>query len=228
MDKLVKYLCIIQARTNSSRLPAKVMLDLDGKTLIERVIETVSKSELISKVIVATSDEIADDIIALKLLSNTIDVYRGSLTNVLSRFYNASKRYNAVNIVRVTADNPFMDSKVIDDLIKVYEEKNCDYSMFLNAVYGLSAEVFSFKSLEEANKLARNDFDKEHVTPYIRDKKNIYVEDIQLRYKKPEIRATIDTFEDYVKMQKFFLYCSREKIEANIDNFITYCEVNEK
>ena len=92
MDKLVKYLCIIQARVNSSRLPAKVMLDLDGKTLLERVYQSVQTSTKIDKIIVATSNENTDDIIELKLSTLGVTVYRGSLNNVLERFYDAAKK----------------------------------------------------------------------------------------------------------------------------------------
>ena len=169
---MVEYLCIIQARLNSSRLPSKVMLDLGGKTLLERIYETVSKSKKIDKIIVATSNEETDDIIELKLSTLKIELFRGSLNNVLERFYFASKKYYAKNIIRVTADNPLMDGNLIDELIKIYENNNCRYSMFSNAIYGLSSEVFSFEALENAYKFARNDFDKEHVTPYIKDNEN--------------------------------------------------------
>lgn len=220
MDKLVKYLCIIQARINSSRLPAKIMLDLAGKTLLERVYETVSKSKKIDKIVVATSEENTDDIVQIKLNDLRIECYRGDLNNVLSRFYNTAKAYNAKNIVRITADNPLMDSKVIDELIFHYEASDSDYSMFTNAIYGLSAEVFSFNSLKSAYLNARNDFDKEHVTPYIKDNCKSSNIDIVYKYKKPELSVTVDTLDDYIKMQKFYLFCKYNNIEANIDNFL--------
>lgn len=223
---MVKYLCIIQARLNSSRLPAKVMLDLAGETLLERVYKTVQKSNKIDKIIVATSNESIDDVIELKLSILGIAVYRGSLNNVLERFYSVAKKYKALNIIRVTADNPLMDGNIIDELITVYEKNKCNYSMFSNAVYGLSAEVFSFHSLEKANTFARNDFDKEHVTPYIKDNEKVYIKDIKKEYRKPNISATIDTIDDYIKMQQFYLDCKKNNLEANIDNFILWKELN--
>lgn len=191
MDKLVEYLCIIQARVNSTRLPSKVMLDLAGKTLLERVYQSVSKSKKINQIIVATSKQRTDDIIELKLNELNIDCYRGDLDNVLKRFYETAVKYDAKNIIRITADNPLMDGKIIDDLIELYISKNSSYSMFSNAVYGLSAEVFSFNALELAYKNARDDFDKEHVTPYIRDNCEVYIQDIQEKYKLPDLRATL-------------------------------------
>jgi len=217
---LVEYLCIIQARVNSTRLPSKVMLDLAGKTLLERVYQSVSKSKRINKIVVATSNQKTDDIIKSKLDELEIECFRGNLDNVLERFYETAVRYNAKNIIRITADNPLMDGNIIDDLIELYISKKSSYSTFSNAVYGLSAEVFSFKALELAYKNARDDFDKEHVTPYIRDNCEVYIQDIEVKYKIPGLRATIDILDDYIKMQKFYLSCNRKNVEANIDNFI--------
>lgn len=223
---MVEYLCIIQARVNSTRLPSKVMLDLAGKTLLERVYDSISKSKKITKIVVATSTEETDDIIELKCNEKNFELFRGSLNNVLDRFYKCASIYNSKNIVRITADNPLMDGKILDQLINIYEDSEQDYSMFTNAVYGLSGEVFSFSSLEEAYKCSRDNYDREHVTTYIRNVKNTYILDIENKYKKPYIRATIDTLDDYIKIQKFFLNCKYKNIEANIDNFILYEEKN--
>lgn len=220
MDKLVDYLCIIQARTNSSRLPAKIMLDLAGKTLLERVYETVSRSTKIDQTIVATSDEKSDDIVEIKLKSLGIECFRGDLNNVLKRFFDAAQKYQTKHIIRITADNPLMDHKVIDDLILHYEQSGSEYSMFSNAIYGLSAEVFTYDMLKSAYENARDDFDREHVTPYIRDKGNTNIIDIVEKYKRPELSATVDTLDDYIKMQKFYLFCKENNIEEDIDNFI--------
>jgi len=219
---LVKYLCIIQARISSSRLPGKVMLDLGGKTLLERVYNTISKSKKINRIIIATSNQEQDDLIENKLKMLNIECFRGDLENVLQRFFYASKFYKAENIVRITADNPMMDFRIIDELISYYEKSNCDYSTFSNGIYGLSSEVFSQKSLQQAYDHSRNDHDREHVTPYIKSNCKVGIVDISKKYKKPEISVTIDTLEDYIKIQNFYLFCEVNSIEANIDNFLLY------
>jgi len=221
MDKLVKYLCIIQARVNSTRLPSKVMLDLAGKTLLERVYQSVSKSKRINKIVVATSNQKTDDIIKLKLDELNIACYRGDLDNVLKRFYDTATEFKAENIIRITADNPLMDGIIIDELIELYESKDVEYSMFSNAIYGLSAEVFSFKSLQKAYENARNDYDKEHVTPYIKDNAIGCIEDIKVKYRLPSLSATVDTLDDYIKMNKFYLFCSKNNHIPDINYFIT-------
>ncbi len=220
MDKLVDYLCIIQARTNSSRLPAKIMLDLAGKTLLERVYETVSKSTKINQTIVATSNEESDDIVDIKLKSLEFECFRGNLNNVLKRFFDATQKYPTKHIIRITADNPLMDYNIIDDLVLHYEQSESEYSMFSNAVHGLSAEVFTYDALKLAYENARDGYDREHVTPYIRDNCNTSIIDIAEKYKKPKLSVTVDTLDDYIKMQKFYLFCKENNIEANIDNFI--------
>jgi len=220
MDKLVDYLCIIQARTNSSRLPAKIMLDLAGRTLLERVYETVSKSTKIDQIIIATSSESSDDIVEEKLKNLDIKCFRGDLNNVLKRFFDATLRYQARNIIRITADNPLMDYAVIDELIMHYEASGSEYSTFSNAVYGLSAEVFAYDALKLAFVNARNEYDKEHVTPYIKDNCKVSIINISEQYQREEISVTVDTLDDYIKMQKFYLFCKKNNLLHNIDNYI--------
>jgi spore coat polysaccharide biosynthesis protein SpsF len=223
---MVDFLCIIQARLNSSRLPAKVMMSLGGETLLKRVYETVSKSRSIDKIVIATSDQDSDNIIVQQSKKIDVACFRGSLNNVLKRFYDVSKLYNAKNIVRITADNPLMDAKVIDSLVDHFKSSGpgVDYSMFKNGVYGLSAEVFSFSALKKAFNNTDSSSDKEHVTSYIRN--NFIVNNINIHspYNRPELRATIDTLEDYIRMESFYLFCEEHNYEQNIDNYILYLD----
>lgn len=225
---MIDYLCIIQARLNSSRLPAKVMLDLGGETLLQRVYKTVSKSKKLDNIVIATSDQESDNIIAEQSKKIGVKCYRGSLNNVLQRFYDVAKLYNAKNIIRVTADNPLMDSGVIDDLITHFKSSRVDYSMFENGVYGLSAEVFSYDSLKEAFENSKSILDNEHVTPYIRN--NCIVNNINIHepYNRPELRATIDTLEDYIRMASFYLFCDKYGYVENMDNYILYQDNSKK
>ncbi len=196
------------------------MLDLAGKTLLERTYNSVSRSKKINKTIVATSNLDQDNIIEKKLKILNIECFRGDLNDVLKRFFDASETYSAENIVRITADNPMMDSKVIDDLILFYEKSDCDYSIFSNGIYGLSAEVFSQKILQEAYENAHDNYDREHVTSYIRNNSKTSIVDIDKKYRQPKISATIDTLEDYIKIQNFYLSCKENSIKASIDSFI--------
>lgn len=219
---MVKYLCIIQARTSSTRLPSKIMLDLDGQTLLQRCIQSVAKSKYIDKIVVATSNNSEDDIVEDKLRYLDVDCFRGNLDNVLERFYKCAKSYKALNIVRVTADNALVEGELIDKLIKVYEKEDVDYAVFEESIYGISSEVFSYKSLEKAFQNTKDSYDIEHVTPYIKKNFKSHFELIEEAYRDSEIRATIDTFEDYIRMQKFYLFCRKSDVEANLDTYLKY------
>ena len=224
MDKLVKYLVIIQARISSSRLPAKMMMDLSGKTVFQRVYEMVKKNKHVDNIVLATSEEKSDDLLELKAKQLGIDIFRGSLNNVLERFYNCAKSYKAQNIIRICGDSPVISYKHIDKLIEKKETTNYEYYGFKNSVYGMSPELFTFESLQNAYFNYRNEYDMEHVTPYIIDHAEVFIEDIEDIYQKPEIRATIDTLEDYIRMEKYFYYCKNNKIDENIDTYIEYIE----
>ncbi len=217
-----RYLGIIQARLSSSRLPAKVMLDLAGKTQLERVYESASHSKKMDKITVATSTESSDDLIALKLADLDIPCFRGDLNNVLERFYLAAVHYKAEHIVRITADNPLTDGALIDTLICEYEANGADYAILKDAPYGLSAEVFSFSFLEKAYNSATSEHEKEHVTPYIRQHGKVLESPAPAPYNRPELCVTVDTLDDYIKMQRFYLHCSKNTLNPSITTFLEY------
>lgn len=225
---MVDYLCIIQARVNSSRLPGKIMLDLAGKTLLERVYLSVLKSKKISKIIFATSTSKKEQILINKLNSLNIDFFRGDLNNVLNRYYNAAKKYNAKSIIRVTADNPLTSGELIDNLIKEYENNNYEYVGYNNkSIIGINSEIFSFSSLSIANDNALSNYDKEHVTPYIkRESSSLFVDTFD-KYNNDNISVTIDTLEEYININNFYNFCQINDYEPGIDVYLEYLSLNE-
>ena len=115
-------LAVIQARMSSTRFPGKVLKKLHQKPLLQWMIERVEQCQLVDKVIIATSDCEDDDPIFLWCEENKYTCYRGNLENVLSRFYHAATTYNATTIVRLTADCPIIDPKVIDEHVGFYQK----------------------------------------------------------------------------------------------------------
>jgi spore coat polysaccharide biosynthesis protein SpsF len=163
---------IIQARLGSTRLPGKVLADIQGKTLLEHVIQRVSASKLIEDIIIATTINEKDKAIIDFAHTRGIKCYAGSEDDVLDRFYRAAKKFNVNTIVRITPDDPFKDPEVIDKLIKRYLDKKDDIDYVSNTIKptypeGLDAEVFSFRALEKAWREAKKPSEREHVTPYI-------------------------------------------------------------
>ncbi|MFL0162049.1 cytidylyltransferase domain-containing protein [Aquirufa salirivi] len=164
-------IAFIQARMGSTRLPNKVMKLINGKPLIEYLLLRVSKAKLIDKVVVATSVNSNNDILASFVKSLGFDTFRGSEHDVLSRYYEAAKFFNATTILRITADCPLIDPEIIDLVIEDFRNNSCDYSSNINPPTfpdGLDVEVFSFTALEKAYNEAKSPFEREHVTPIIR------------------------------------------------------------
>jgi len=209
-------ICIIQARTGSTRFPNKVLQKIKYNTVLETVINRVKQSILIDRIIVATTTLEEDNPIEQICLGN-VYCYRGNSTNVLDRYYNCAKQYLKDDkdiIVRVTADCPFVFAKAIDIGIIKLQNDDLDYvsnNLEKSFPHGLDYEVFTFGTLKKAYRYAKKPEELEHVTPWIRnnDKMKKY------NFKNPygdeyHIRITIDYPEDLELIQKyvnmFYLY----------------------
>lgn len=188
---------IIQARLGSHRLPSKILKRIDGNTVLEHVIRRVSASSLIDKVVVAVPEG-DGEIIAIGT-----DIFYGSENDVLDRFYQCARKYKFDVIVRITADCPLIPPFEIDRVIACFlNDTSLDY--VTNRPYvidGWDVEVFSMKALSLANQNALNNYDREHVTPYIKREKSIN----QLFLKEPKL--SLDDEEDYARILE---YCDLE------------------
>lgn len=175
MNPSPRILTILQARTSSSRLPGKVMLPVLGKPMLARQLERVRRAQLIGDLLVATSTDAADDAVESLCRDEGIECRRGSLNDVLDRFYQAALPHNPQIIVRLTGDCPLADPGVIDAVISFFLEGNFDYAS--NAIEptfpdGLDVEVFLFESLETAWREARLPSQREHVTLFLHGQPN--------------------------------------------------------
>ena len=154
----------------STRLPGKVLMEVNGKPLLAYQLDRVQKSKKLDKVIVATSISEQDDVIESLCFDYNIDCYRGSENDVMSRYYGCAKKYNTDIVVRITADCPIIDPKVIDAVLQQFEDEDVDYcsnttppetSRFPD---GSDVEVFSMEALEKANIEVEDKHFREHVT----------------------------------------------------------------
>jgi spore coat polysaccharide biosynthesis protein SpsF len=199
----MKIGAIIQARMGSTRLPEKVMKNLQGKTVLEHVIERVIQSKLIDEIIIATTTHERDAVIESEALRCGVKAFRGSEDDVLSRYYYAAKENSIDVVVRITSDCPLIDPTVLDEIIDFYLKNNYDIvsnasSDLSNRTYprGLDTEIFSFEVLENAFNNAEEKYQREHVTPFIYEKATkvfYYKNDVD--YSKH--RWTLDTDEDF-------------------------------
>jgi spore coat polysaccharide biosynthesis protein SpsF len=166
----MRTLVIVQARMGSSRLPAKVIADVAGVPMLERVIQRALLARTVDQLIVATSEQQRNDVVAQLSSRLGIECFRGSEDDVLDRYYRAAKHFGATAVVRLTADCPLIDPAVIDKVVRVFLAGDYDYvSNTLEATYpdGLDTEAFSMEALEAAWSQARLTSEREHVTPYI-------------------------------------------------------------
>ncbi len=191
---------IIQARISSTRLPGKVLKEVCGKPLIWHVVNRLKPSEKIEKIILATTINKADDVLEEWAKNNKLDYYRGSEDDVLERFYQAAANFKVDTIVRITSDDPFKDYLVIDRVIDLFEKENLDFAYNNKPATfpeGLDVEVLSFKSLEMARFQAKDNFEREHVTPYLYRNPALFRQNCLLNSSDlSHLRWTIDTQKD--------------------------------
>ena len=171
MEHALNAVAIIQARMGSTRLPGKVLADISGQPLLHRLIERVRATPGIDRVMVATTTEPADDVLADWCAAHAVPVYRGSVDDVLDRFWQCAQQHPAKYIVRVTADDPLKDPTVIAQALALCASApEVDYaSNTLQPTYpeGLDIEVVRYSTLERAAREATLPSEREHVMPYI-------------------------------------------------------------
>lgn len=194
-------LAILQARMSSSRLPGKVAMDANGESMLSYEIKRILQSKKIDKLVVATSINSEDDVIETIARQNNIECFRGSLENVLDRYYQCAKQYRPSNVVRLTGDCPIIDPKVIDEVISLHLSSNADYtSNGIKRTFpdGLDTEIMTFKALEYTHLHATLQEEFEHVTRFIYTHPELF--NIQHYYNDKNyshLRWTLDYKEDY-------------------------------
>lgn len=204
----MKRIAIMQARTTSTRLPRKVLLRLFEKTVVEHIITRVQAAKLVDGVCVATTTNTTDDEVATIAQACGASVYRGSENDVLDRFYQAAQQEQADVVIRITADDPFKDPAVIDQIVQTFEWSGLDYvSNTLRPTYpeGIDVEVFSMKALVRAWQEATIPSEHEHVTPYIwKHPDRFQIRNVEYRENLSKMRWTLDKPEDWVFIQQVY------------------------
>jgi spore coat polysaccharide biosynthesis protein SpsF len=198
----VKIVAIIQARLGSTRLPGKVLMDVVGETVLERVVRRVERFTLVDDIIVATSTLHPDDAIVKECARIGVPIFRGSESDVLARFVGAAAETDADVCVRLTADCPLLDPGVSDKIISVFMEADGAADYASNKIpqsfpRGLDTEVFSRDALERAAREARERYERVHVTPYLYRHPEIFsLISVTSEVDRADWRWTIDTPED--------------------------------
>lgn len=224
----IKTLAIIQSRANSTRLPGKVTKKIQGKSLIELMVERVRRAKKLDMIVLATSTSTSDDIIKQICDDISLPCFRGNLNNVLDRFYQAALLYQPNTVIRLTGDCPLIDPDLIDKMIDLFYISDCDYlSNTIKPTFpdGLDCEIMNFYSLQNAHNNAKLQSEIEHVTPYINKHPEIYkLENFENNIDLNNLRWTVDEPEDFVFVKKVYEALYPEKTNFNMTDILDLLE----
>jgi spore coat polysaccharide biosynthesis protein SpsF len=194
-------LAILQARTSSTRLPGKVLKPILGHPMLSLQVERIQRSKKVDKLIIATSNDRSDNDIENLCINIQIPCFRGSLDDVLDRFYQTAIQYKPEHVVRLTGDCPLIDPQIIDEVIDFCIKRDFDYvSNCVEPTFpdGLDVEIFSFTVLEKAWHEALLPSYREHVTPFIRQHPEMFkVGHYKNKVDLSHLRWTVDEPEDF-------------------------------
>jgi spore coat polysaccharide biosynthesis protein SpsF len=229
------FVAIIQARMGSTRLPGKVMKKILDKPLIEYLLQRVSTSKYIDKIIVATTSNTEDDTLSQYVLDLGYDVFRGSVDDVLGRYYDAyltlGKMKDSVQgIIRITGDCPLFEADICDKLIEGYRENDLDF-MNIDKTFaeGLDCSIFSKELLVEAFNNAKLQSEREHVTLYFHNHKDKFHMDTLINSEDDsKYRITVDEDNDLEVVKNIIEYCTDNQIKPNIQNIKQYLDENQE
>ncbi|MGE0498327.1 MAG: NTP transferase domain-containing protein [Ramlibacter sp.] len=241
----MKTAAIIQARMGSTRLPNKVLMPVSGKPLLGWMLERVATCEQVSEIIVATTTDSRDDVIARFAGEMGYRVYRGSENDVLDRYYQAACLVNPDAVARITADCPLLDPAVLGALIQRYQRGGVDFvsnSEPLPSSWpdGMDVSIMGFDALRKAWRDAVKPSDREHVTFYFWNHPDEFrCERVDHSPDWSRYRITIDYPEDFTLIETVIGHfgaadparvnrVSMEDIVAYLDAHPQVFELNEK
>jgi len=207
----MKVVGLIQARMGSTRLPGKVLKSVAGISMVELILFRLSKCKELDQIVVAASKEKENEALQDIVESHGYKCTRGSEKDVLKRFYESANSVEAEIIVRITGDCPLVDASLVDQCVQEFKNSNVDYFSNIQPPTfpdGLDIEVMSFASLKIANKEASTKYDREHVTPYIRNSNKFKKDSLSYSQDLSNLRWSVDELEDLTVVTKVFNHFS--------------------
>ncbi len=208
----MKTVAIIQARLGSSRLPGKVFCDIGGQPMLARVYERVAKCQNVDQVVIATTTHQNDRLIVDFCEQNQWPCFAGSQEDVLNRYVNAARQFQADRIVRITSDCPLIDAGIVDQVVQQMDlDSTAEYAanFFPRRWYprGLDAEIVARDTLEHVDRVATLPSHREHVTLYIyRNPEHFRMAAVCCRQDYSQFRWTVDTQDDLILVRKIYQY----------------------
>jgi glutamate-1-semialdehyde 2,1-aminomutase/spore coat polysaccharide biosynthesis protein SpsF len=226
----MKIVIIIQARMDSTRLPRKVLFDLEGKSVLQRVYERSCDVKNIDKAIIATTVTKEDDELVYFCHKNDIPIFRGSKEDVLDRYYRAAKMHHADAIIRITGDCPLIDPQEVDKVVEKYINGGFDFvSNYQPPMLpdGLDASIGSFSAYEKSWHEAKLKSEREHVTPYIiNHPADFKVDSVTYDKNYSHLRWTVDEPEDYEFIRKIYKQIKENHIYGHLNEVLNILQEN--
>jgi len=203
-----KIAVIIQARTTSTRLPKKVLKDINGKPMLWHIINRLKFSKKLDDIILAIPDTKENNVLEKFAKDNKIKYFRGSEEDVLSRYYETAKKFKCNIIIRITSDCPLIDSGVVDLVIEKHLNSDADYTSNVQIrTYpkGMDVEVLNFQTLKKAHDETNDPANREHVTLYIRKHPNIFKQTNVINNQNlSSMRWTVDEKKDLELIRRIY------------------------
>lgn len=194
---------VIQARMGSTRLPGKVLMPIGGTPLLDLILDRLERSRTRAAVVVATSGDTRNDVIASHCLTRRVACFRGSEQDVLDRYVACARAHDFAHVLRLTADNPFTDIVELDRLVATHLRESNDYThSFGSLPIGVGAEIFTRHALERSAAEGHAPNHREHVNEYIQENPDSFrIGTLEIPAAKccPALRLTVDTSEDHAR-----------------------------
>ena len=221
MDKTKKITCVIQARTDSTRLPNKVLKEIEDIPMICHIINRIKRSRNVEQIILATTDKDSDKILLDIAEKFKIIGFAGDDDDVLERFFNAATSFSADPIVRITGDCPLVDPELLDNMIQIFLENRYDYiSNTIERTFpdGLDIEIFSFDALKKTHQQAKWSSEREHVTPFIVKNQDLFrVYNYRNKQDLSNLRWCVDEEDDLLMVKQIFHEMITEQFFSTAD-----------
>ena len=234
----LRVVLILQARMGSTRLLGKSMMDLAGAPLVGRIIERVKRCTKVHEIVLATTEKLEDDVLEKLAQSYLISAFRGSENDLVDRYYQAARAFNASIVVRLPADNPVPEPSEIDRIIEYHLKGQSDFSSNLAQVFangypnGIGAEVFNFEILERVwltsidpqkrEHLHLNFFDYTSQKSADPDRYQVGTVECPQEFRRPELVLDVNTQEEYEFIRKLYEYLYPRNPKFHITDIIEW------
>lgn len=229
--KAKRVVMILQARMGSTRLPGKSLLPLAGEPLVGRVLERVKRCQRVDQIVLVTTQKEQDDPLVELGKKYGVEIFRGSENDLVDRYYQAAKKYNADLIVRVPADNVAPEPGEIDRIIEYHLQSGNDFSSnypdYFDNGYpdGIGAEVFNFEALKRVWETCTDPRNREHPHTNFYEHPEIYkigTIECPQEFRRPDIVLDVNTREQYERMAQMYEYLYPRNAEFSIYDIIEW------